>query len=237
MGAHSPGARRDHNEDLHPRRLSRYAAHPSLFPEARRPRSHRLERQRARSRHARGAAERNRNPGPDPRADEDWCSTPRTPRQVEADQPAQRLSAHRHRRLHAARRDRVIEPASRHAVVCGLRVDLGADSCRSSANPATNGRSPGRQVADRRWWHAPRQDARDLRLRPDRQCGRRLRESIRHERAGLGTRRLACEGHRRRPRCGAQQGGLLRGVRRPLFAHATGGDHDWDRDGGGIWPA
>ena len=43
----------------------------------------------------------------------------------EADQPAQRLSAYRHRRLYHAWRDRVLEPARRHAVPCRRRADLG----------------------------------------------------------------------------------------------------------------
>ena len=37
----------------------------------------------------------------------------RPPAETQADQPAQRLSAHRHRRLHEARHHRIVEPASR----------------------------------------------------------------------------------------------------------------------------
>ncbi len=45
--------------------------------------------------------------------------------EAEADQPAQRLSAYRHRCLHPARHHRVVEPASRHAVLCHRGNDLG----------------------------------------------------------------------------------------------------------------
>ena len=46
--------------------------------------------------------------------------------EAEADQPAQRLSAHRYRGLHAARHRRLVEPARRHAVLCDRGTDLGA---------------------------------------------------------------------------------------------------------------
>ena len=37
--------------------------------------------------------------------------------QAQAHQPAQRLSAYRHRCMHAARRRRILQPASRHALL------------------------------------------------------------------------------------------------------------------------
>ena len=88
---------------------------------------------------------------------------------LQAHQPAQRLSAHRHRRLHAARHRRVVEPAPRHAVLRHRRADLGADPRRHAADPAADGVAQGRQLADGRRHDAARQDARHLRLRPHRQ--------------------------------------------------------------------
>ena len=75
-------------------------------------------------------------------------------------------------------------------------------------------------LADRRRPHAARQDARHLRLRPDRRRRRRLRQGVRHEGAGLGARAGAGAGARRRLRRRRQQGGVLRTVRRALAAHA-----------------
>ena len=120
--------------------------------------------------------------------------------EAEADQPAQRLSAYRYRRLHPARHHRVVEPACRHAVLCDRRTDLGAGAGGDARDSAADGGAEGRQMADRRRPHAARQDARHLRLRPDRRGRRRLRQGVRHEGAGVGARAGAGEGARRRLR-------------------------------------
>src|ERR1700712_3899197 len=50
-------------------------------------------------------------------------------------QPAQRLSAHRYRRVYAPRRDRLVESARRHPFVRRRRAHLGTGPCRDAANP------------------------------------------------------------------------------------------------------
>ncbi len=118
--------------------------------------------------------------------------------------------------------DRVVEPASRHAVLRHGRDDLGADPRRHAADSAADGLAQGRQLADGRGHDDPRQDARHLRLRPHRQRGRGLRQGVRHERAGLGARSDLGAGARRRLRHRAQQGGVLRDLRHHHAAHAAG---------------
>ena len=85
--------------------------------------------------------------------------------------------------------DRVVEPASRHAVLRHRGIDLGPGARRDAPDSPAGGGAQGRQMADRRRHHAARQDARHLRLRPDRQRRRRLRAGVRHERGGVGARR------------------------------------------------
>ena len=63
---------------------------------------------------------------------------------LRADQPAQRLPAHRRRRLHAARRHRLVEPARRHALLRHGRADLGPRARRDAADPAADGVAEGR---------------------------------------------------------------------------------------------
>ena len=166
----------------------------ACFAQARRPRRHDLERPRPGRRRAGRAAAGHRGAGADPRAHADPRAAARAAAQAAADQPAQRLSAHRRRGLHAARHRRVVEPARRHAVLRHRRADLGPDPRGDAPDPAADG------VAARpgNWQigvgtHAARQDARHLRLRPDRQRGRRLRQGVRHERAGLGARGIAAQ--------------------------------------------
>ena len=210
------------HEDRHSRRLSRHAAHAALLRQARRPRCHHLERSRPGRRCAGRAAARHRGAGADTRADADPRAAARAAAPSRAHQPAQRLSAHRHRRLHPARRDRVVEPAPRHALLCRGGADLGPGARGDAPDPAADGRAPGRQMADRNRQHPARQDARHLRLRPHRQRRRRLRPRLRHECAGLGARDLAGAGARRRLRDGGEQGRAVRGQRCPLAAHAPG---------------
>ena len=128
--------------------------------------------------------------------------------ETEADQPAQRLSAYRYRYLHPARHRRVVGPARRYAVLCDRRIHLGPGPGGDARDPAADGGAQGRQMADRRRPYAARQDARHLRLWPDRRRRRRLRQGVRHEGAGLGARAGAGEGARRRLRDRRQQGGI-----------------------------
>ena len=79
-------------------------------------------------------------------------------------------------------------PASRHTVLCHSGTDLGADSCGDAPDSPADGRAQGGQVADRRRQHPARKDARNLRLRPNRRRGRRLRQGVRHEGGGVGAR-------------------------------------------------
>jgi D-3-phosphoglycerate dehydrogenase len=60
--------------------------------------------------------------------------------------------------------------------------------------PAAGGLAQGGELAGRRWQYAARQDARDFRLRPYRQRGRGLRESLRNERARVGAGGLSGKG-------------------------------------------
>ena len=54
--------------------------------------------------------------------------------------------------------DRVVEPACRHAVLCGRRADVGARARGDAPDPAADGRAAGGHLADRR--RAPRCAAR-----------------------------------------------------------------------------
>ena len=76
----------------------------------------------------------------------DPCSAARASGQAQTDQPAQRVPAHRHRRLHAARRDCLVGPACRHSVLCGSGTHLGADPRRHATNSAADA-----LVAGRHW--------------------------------------------------------------------------------------
>ena len=67
-----------------------------------------------------------------------------------ADQPAQRLSAHRHRHLHQARHRRLVEPASGHPLLRHGGADLRPDPRGHAPDPAADGLAQGGQVADRR---------------------------------------------------------------------------------------
>ena len=134
--------------------------------------------------------------------------------EAQADQPAQRLSSYRHRRVHAAGRDRVVEPASRHAILCHRGTHLGTDPVGVPANPGADGLAQGRQLADRRRLHAPQQDAWHFRLWPDRRRGRGLRQGLRHERGGLGAAQFDGPRQGRGPSGGAEQDRVLRALRR-----------------------
>ena len=142
--------------------------------------------------------------------------------QPPADQPAQRLSPHRHRHLHQARHRRLVEPASGHAVLRHGRADLRPDPRGHAPDPAADGLAQGRQVADRRRQLRARPHARPLRLRPHRPRGRRLRQGVRHAGRGVGAGGVARARQGRRPRGRRQQGGLLLRVRCRLAAHAPG---------------
>ena len=182
------------------RRLSRHHPHSRLLLAARRPRRHGVDRSRPGRRRSRGAAEGYGGAGADPGTHQDPRATAGASDESQADQPAQRLSAHRHRGLHPARHRGVVEPASRHPVLCRRRIDLGAGDRRDAADSPAGGRTQGRQMADRRRPVAASQDARHLRLRPDRPRRRRLRPRLRHEGGGVGARAGARPGACRRLR-------------------------------------
>ena len=118
---HSQGDRHEHH---HPRRLLRHAAGLPCF---RKLDGHAVTVWNDHVQDTDALAERLRDTDalvlirahPDPGAVDRPAAAP------EADQPAQRLSAYRHRRLYHAWRDRVLEPARRHAVLCRRRADLG----------------------------------------------------------------------------------------------------------------
>ena len=177
--------------------------------------------------------QRQRRPDPDPRANEDQAPLLGAPRQAPAHQPAQRLSPHRYRRLHAKGRDCFVQPARGHAVLCRRGVDLGAGARRDAADSGTGRSAQARRVANRRGRDLARKDARHLRLRADRQSRGRLRESVRHERVRVGARGGARAGARRWIWRRLEQRGVLRRMRRHLPAHAAGRGDAWHRDGGG----
>ena len=88
--------------------------------------------------------------------------------QAAADQPAQRLPAHRHRGLHAARRYRVVEPASGARRPMPRGIDLGPHHRGDATDSAADGVAQGRPLADRRRLDPARQDAGHIRLWPHR---------------------------------------------------------------------
>jgi len=86
-----------------PRRLFRHAAHARLLCETQGPRRHHTQRSRPGRRRAGGPAERYRGAGADPGAHANPRAAIGAFAEAEIDQPAQRLSAYRYRRLHPAR--------------------------------------------------------------------------------------------------------------------------------------
>ena len=165
-----------------------------------------------------------RGAGADPRAHEDPRAAARAAAQAPAHQPAQRLSAHRRRRLHAARRDRVVEPAPRHAVVRRRRADLGAGARGDAPDPAADG------VAARpgNWQIGVGNTLRGktLGIYGYGRIGarrRRLRQGVRHERSLVWAReaslaRARADGYA----TAASKEAFFEDVRRRLAAHAPG---------------
>jgi hypothetical protein len=201
------------HEDFDPRRLFRHVADASLLPKTQGSRGYGLERPRAGYRRARCPTEGHRMPGAHPRAHENSSRPARTPPQTQAHQPTQCLSAHRRRRLYAPRHYRIVEPTSRHAVLCCGRAHMGAHSRGGASASAADGGAQSRQVANRRRYDVAQKDARHFRLRPHRRDGRGLWQGVRHERGGVGARGIARAGARGRIRDRAQQGGILRDLR------------------------
>ena len=156
------------------------------------------------------------SPGAVPRAHANPRAAAGAVAQAETHQSAQRLSAYRYRGLHAARHHRLVEPASRHAVLCRGGIDLRTDPGFAAAHPAARRRAQSRAMAGRRRFDAARQNARHLRLRPHRRRRRRLRPGVRHEHSGVGAAGYARKSARRRLRDGAEQGAVLRRMRRHL---------------------
>ena len=109
----------------------------------------------------------------------------------------------------------IVVSSSQHPgtpVLCRRRIDVGAGDRRDAADSAADGGAQGRQMADRRRPLAASQDARHLRLRPDRPRRRGLRPRLRHEGRGVGARAGTRPGSIRRLRARAEQGCVLRRV-------------------------
>ena len=141
---------------------------------------------------------------------------------LQAHQPAQRLPAHRHRCVHASRRDRVVRPAPGQPVLRDRGADVGADPGRDAADSAADALAAGGQLADRGRPYPARQDTGHPRLRTNRQRRGRLRQGVRDERAGVGAGRVEGAGAGRRPRGRRKPARLLRTERRRVAAHAAG---------------
>ena len=135
-------------------------------------------------------------------------------------------SVYPHIDIDACTRLGVIVSSSQHPGTpsyAAAELTWGAGPRGDAADPAADGGAQGGQVADRRRQHAARQDARHLRLRPDRQRRRRLRPRLRHERGGLGARGDAAR--RRAPTATRRRPARRRSstdMRRDLAAHAPG---------------
>jgi len=142
--------------------------------------------------------------------------------QAQADQPAQCLSAHRRRRLHRARHRGVVGHASRHAVLCHRRADLGPDhrgvppdpQQMASLTAGTWQTGVGSTLPTGRSAFSGYGRIGAARSRP-------TAKGVRHERGGLGPAEL--DGPRQgRANCRAEQACLLRALRRADAAHAPG---------------
>ena len=108
------------------------------------------------------------------------------------------------------------------AVVRDRRAHVGARDRRVPSHSPGDGGAQGRQVAGLSDRDRPaRQDARHLRLRQDRRGRGRLRQGVRHERAGVGARELDRPGADGRRRRRGEQGRAVRGVGRGVAAPAT----------------
>ena len=137
-------------------------------------------------------------------------------------------SVYPHIDIDACTRLGIVVSSSQHADTPSYAdrgIDLGAGAGGDARDAAADGVVESRQMADRRRPHPARQDARHLRLWPDRRRRRRLRQGLRHEGAGVGAREGAGAGARRRLRDRGQQGRLLRAMRRALAAYAPGRRH------------
>lgn len=150
------------------------------------------------------------------------AALPSSTAEAPSHQPAQCLPAHRCRRLYGARGGRFVEHAPGDAVVRCRGAHLGARPCGNASASAAGRRPEGGDVAGRRRPHAAREDARRLRLRQNRQRGRRVRGGVRDERVGVGAKQLARVRAERRLHRGAQQGRVFLGVRRDLAPRAPG---------------
>lgn len=89
--------------------------------------------------------------------------------------------------LYAAWSHRLVEPASRHSVVCRRRTYMGTDPGRDAPDSAGDGRAQSGQVADWRGGQPARQDVGNLWLRPDRERGGGLWQGVWDERFGVGA--------------------------------------------------
>ena len=203
-----------------------------MFRQIARPSGDRLDRSRPGHRRAGRTVAGNRGPRPDSRADPHRGAAARSTRPAQADQPAQRVPAHRHRGLHEARRDRVIGSACRHTVVRGGRADVGTDPGRGAPDSAADAFAAGRALADGGRIDASRQDAGHPRVRADRKRRGRLRQGVRHASAGLGTRAVPPARAVRRLRRRAVPASALRDERRRVAPSAPGSRNPRRGDGG-----
>src|SRR3954466_12791027 len=192
-----------------PRRLSRHRSYTGCLPQARGARGAHLQRSRAGDRRARRSIERHRGAGADPRAHADPRAAPRAATEAQTHQPAERLPAHRRRRLHASRHRRLLQHASGHAVVLDGGADLGPHPRRRARDTAERRRAESGEVAGRGRLDAAGKDAGDLRVWPHRRRSREggSRDGPRGSR--LGARSVARESARRRASGRTKQGGLL----------------------------
>ena len=99
---------------------------------------------------------------------------------------------------------------------------MGPRSCRDAPDPAANGSTQGRQVADWRRQQPARKDDGDIRLRQDRRRRRGIREGIRHEGARLVERTLARARSSGWLSRRSQQAGIFRGMRHRFATYAPG---------------
>ena len=153
----------------------------SLLQQARGPRRSRYGTITSRTLRRSLAAARHRSAGIDPGAHRDPRAAPGSSAQAAADQPAQRLSPHRYRCLHAARRDRILRPARRTPSYATAELTWGLRACVHAPDSRADVIAISRPLADRRRQSLRGKTARHLRLWPYRRGRCRLRQGIRHE--------------------------------------------------------
>ena len=184
------------------------------------------------------AAGRHRGARAHPRADADSQTAVGATAEAPSDQPAQRVPAHRRRRLHRARHRRVVRHARRLAVVRDGRAHLGTGAGGGARIPQQMAslRSGGWQAGV---GHTLR--SRTLGVYGYGRIGREvaaLRAGVRHARAGVGERGGPGPRRRRRPHRPGVTRGVLRHQRRRVGAPPAPRRHPRHRHRrrpGGAW--